>query len=179
MTKWQRVKHVLTGLLSLLFVPLLMWDAELGCVIIVLVLGFSAAAKGLGMLLFHATMARHMVGGRIILYQGVILLDFGLFTIGIADIPSQYIMLYLLLGHLVYGVVEILRALELREKRLGAWRGKLLLGAGNIALGILCLVFIGSPMVTVAIYGLGIVTSALGRILSAFRPSAVVYVAAP
>lgn len=179
MTKWQRIKSAFGGLVALAFVPLLMEDPDLGCAAIVLVLGIAAALAGLRMVIYYASMARHMVGGQIILYIGVILLDFGLFSFGIADVPKQYIMLYLMLGHLFYGLVEILRAMEIRKQKLGSWRFKLLIGLGNLALGVLCLVQINSSKMTVYIYCLGVLWSALGRIVSAFRPASVVYVEQP
>lgn len=179
MTKWQRIKAILRGIITLLLAPLLIIDPELGCALIVMVLGLSAALKGLRMLLYFASMARHMVGGKIILYQGFILLDFGLFTLSIADIPSRFIMLYLLLGYLFYGLIGVLRAMEIRKQAIGSWRFKLLVSAGDIALGVLCLVKLNSMKWAAGIYCLGVVWSALGRIISACRPNQRVYVKLP
>lgn len=179
MTKWQRIKSVFGSLVALAFVPLLMVDPDIGCMAIILVLSIAAALAGLRMVIYYASMARHMVGGRIILYIGVILLDFGLFSFGVADVPRQYIMLYLMLGHLFYGLVEVLRAMEIRKRKLGSWRFKLLIGLGNLTLSILCLAQINSSKMTVYIYCLGVLWSALGRIVSAFRPASVVYVEQP
>lgn len=142
-------------------------------------LGIAAALSGLRMVIYYASMARYMVGGKIILYIGVILFDFGLFSFGFADVPRQYIMLYLMLGHIFYGLVEILRAMEIRKRKLGSWRFKLLIGLGNLALGVLCLIQINSSIMTVYIYCMGLLWSALGRIISAFRPATVVYVEQP
>ena len=179
MTKWQRIKSIFGSLVSLAFAPLLILDPDIGCMVIVLVLGAATALAGLRMVVYYLSMARHMVGGKIILYIGVILFDFGLFTFGFADVPKQYIMLYLMLGHLFYGLVDILRAMEIRKRKLGSWRFKLLIGLGNLALGVLCLAKINSSKTTVYIYCLGILWSALGRMVSAFRPASVVYVEQP
>ena len=179
MTKWQRIRAILRGVLTLLAAPLLLLDPEAGCAIIVMVLGFSAALKGLRMILYFISMARHMAGGKIILYQGFILLDFGLFTLGLADIPSRFIMLYLLLGYLFYGLIGVLRALEIRKQSIGSWRFKLLVSAGDIALGVLCLVKLNSMGWAAAVYCLGVLWSALGRIISACRPNQRVYVNLP
>lgn len=179
MTKWQRIKAILWGLLTLLVAPLLVIDPEVGCAVIVVVLGLSSAIKGVRMLLYFVTMARHMVGGKTILYQGFILLDFGLFTLSIAEIPSRFIMLYLLLGYLFYGLIGVLRAMEIRKQAMGIWRFKLLVGAGDIALGILCLAKLNSVKWAAGIYCLGVIWSALGRIVSACRPNQRVYVKLP
>lgn len=179
MTKWQRIKSIAGGLATLLLAPLLLLDAELGCVLIVMLLGLSAALKGIRMLCYYASMARHTVGGKIILYQGFILFDFGLFTLMLADVPSRFIMLYLLLGYLFYGLIDVLRAMEIRKQKIGSWRFKLLMGAGNIVLGIMCLVNLNSMKWATRIYCLGVIWSALGRIVSACRPSQRVYVNLP
>ena len=179
MTKWQRVKTIFGSLAAMAFAPLLIAEPDLGCVAIVLVLGLAAALAGLRMLVYYMSMARHMVGGKIILYIGIIVFDFGLFTFGFADVPKQYIMLYLILGHLFCGLVEILRAMEIRKRGLGSWRLKLLMGLGNLALGVLCLAKINSSAVTVYLYSLGLVWTAMGRMVSAFRPASVVYVEQP
>lgn len=179
MTKWQRIKTLLGSLVSFAFVPLLLLDPDSGCALIVLIMGAAAALAGLRMVIYYVSMARHMVGGTILLYIGVILLDFGLFSVGIADIPKQYIMLYLMLIHLFSGLVELLRSIEIRKRKLGSWRFKLLIGLGNISLGILCLLQINSSKMTVYIYCLGVLWSALGRIVSVFRPASVVYVERP
>lgn len=179
MTRWQRIKSVFGSLVVIGFAPLLILDPDIGCMVIVVVLGAAAALAGLRMVVYYASMARHMVGGKIILYIGVILIDFGLFTFGFADVPKQYIMLYLMLAHLFYGLVGILRAMEIWGKKLGSWRFKLLIGLGNLALGGLCLAQISSSKMTVYIYSLGLLWSALGRMVSAFRPASVVYVEQP
>lgn len=179
MTKWQRIKSAFRGLVTLLLSPVLLLDPEVGCVLIVMVLGFSAALKGIGMLVYFLSMARHMVGGKTILYQGFILLDFGLFTLSIAQIPSRFIMLYLLLGYLFYGLIGVMRAMEIQKKHIGSWRFRLLVAVGNLALGALCLAKFNSMKWATAIYCLGVLWSALGRIVSACRPNQRVYVKLP
>ena len=179
MTKWQKIKAVLGALISILFIPVLLYDIDLGCTLIAAVLGFSAAFAGIRMIIYFFSMARHMVGGRLILYQGAVMLDFGAFTLCLATVPSQYIMVYLIIGYLFYGVIEIMNALDIKKKNLGSWRFKLATGIGSIVFGIVCLTQIGSADAVVYLYCFGVVCSAISCIISAFRPSAVVYVEAP
>lgn len=179
MTKWQRIKAVLGALLSVIFVPVLLIDIDFGCALIAAVLGFSAAIDGIRMIIYFFSMARHMVCGRLILYQGAVMLDFGAFTLCLATVPSQYIMAYLIIGYLFYGVIEILNSLEIKKKKLGSWRFKFATGIGSIVFGIVCLTQIGSTDAAVYLYCFGVICSAIGHIISAFRPSAIVYVEAP
>ena len=62
-------------------------------VIVFMALGFfvtSVATLG-----YYFTMAKYMVGGRMILYRGVVLFDFAILTGSITDVPRFYVIIYL------------------------------------------------------------------------------------
>ena len=176
MTKWQRFKTVLGSLVTIACAALLALFPEYAPPFIVLILGASVTLMGIRRLVYYLSMARFTIGGRTILYQGVIFLDFGIFTLGYANIPGQYIMIYLLIGYIFSGVIDVMRALEIKKYRSGSWRFKLMVGIVNVALGVLCAAQINSSGTLVYIYCVGIVWSAVGRMINAFRPSAVLYV---
>ena len=179
MTKWQRIKNILSGLVMIPAAILLSWFPNEGLILIVLIIGLSAAVRGIGKLIYYFSMARYMVGGKNILFQGIIYLDFGIFTIGFADIPARYIMIFLLIGYVFYGLIDIMRAMEIRRRSTDGWRFKFALGLGNLALAIVCITQVNSTRMTVYIYSLGMLFSAFGRIISAFRKSALIYVQQP
>ena len=176
MTKWQRIKSVLSGLVMIPTAALLSYFPEYGLVFIVLIIGVSAAVRGIGKLVYYFSMARYMVGGKNLLFQGIIYLDFGIFTIGFADIPARYIMIFLLIGYVFYGLIDIMRAMEIRRRSTNGWRFKFALGLGNLALAIICIAQMNSTRMTVYIYSLGMLFSAVGKIITAFRKSALIYV---
>lgn len=176
MTKWQRIKSVLSGLVMIPAAALLSYFPEYGLVFIVLIIGVSAAVRGTGKLVYYFSMARYMVGGKNLLFQGIIYLDFGIFTIGFADIPARYIMIFLLIGYVFYGLIDIMRAMEIRRRSTNGWRFKFALGLGNLALAIICIAQMNSTRMTVYIYSLGMLFSAVGKIITAFRKSALIYV---
>ena len=116
MTLIQRITRVLIGLVMLavsaIFLAVPGNDAY---TIVIFVLATGLTVKGVKDIVFYFTMARHMVGGKIILFQGVVILDFALFTASLSDVPKIYVLMYLLAIHAFSGIVEILRAMEARR----------------------------------------------------------------
>ena len=120
-----------------------------------------------------------MVGGQAILYRGVMILDLGIFTLTIADNPTVFVIIYLLLIHLFSGVIDILRALEEKGVQAPSWRFKFGSGVVNIVLALLAFIagtVMKSMETLVYIYCLGLFYSASARIISAFRRTAIVYI---
>ena len=78
MTKIQRVKSFLGGLVTVLFGGILYWVPFMGVDLISLVVTVSLLVLGLKNLLFYATMSRHMVGGKYSLFAGIILTELGI-----------------------------------------------------------------------------------------------------
>lgn len=144
--------------------------------IIIILLTTGLAIKGISDIVFYFTMAKHMVGGKTILFQGVIVLDFALVTATFTDLPRVYILLYLLGVHAFSGVIEVLRAMEARKAVDGPWKLKLSHGIVNFLLALACLIFIGHPDTAVIIYGIGLLYSAVNHIISAFRMTAFVLI---
>ncbi len=136
-------------------------------VIAVLTLGL--AIKGLKEIIFYFTMARHMVGGKMILIQGVIVLDFALLTGSLSDVPKIYILLYLVAINAFTGVVEILRAMEARRTVSGPWKMKFSHGIVNFLLALSCFIFIRQTHTALIIYSIGLFYSAVMRIANSFR----------
>ena len=175
MSMLQRISNFISGLLSLLSGIVILLVTELGFRFAMLILGFSLLISGLRTVIFFFRMARHMVGGRSMLYYGVITMDFGVFTLTLTDMPRLYLAVYLVGVYAFSGVIDIMRSLEARSYE-GSWRMNLLHGSANVALAILCLVFVRSANVLAFIYGAGLIYSAIVRFIKTFRRTAVVYI---
>ena len=176
MTLAQRVRHILAGLLMLLGSALLLLNPEDGYPLVLLVLTVTLLAAGLRYLIYYFRMARHMVGGKDILFRGLIVFDAGVFALTLSDVPGLYVMVYLLFIHGFAGVVNILRAVEARGMQAGSWRLSLATGIANLLVLAACVLFAYSEEKLVLIYAIGLAYSALLRIASAFRRSAIVYI---
>ena len=169
MSKIQRIRTFLLGLITIPLALLMMIFPAFGYPTILIALSLGLMIRGISELWFYFTMARHMVGGRRSLYTGMLVLDLGLFTWSLTDLPRFYILLYLVGIHMFAGLVDILAALD--ERKLGAahWRLKLCGGLVNVGIGILCLLLIRSENIAIYIYCLGMLYNAVMRIVTAFR----------
>ena len=150
--------------------------SDIAYMIILLIMSVALAISGIKDIIFYFTMARHMIGGKMILVQGVIVLDFALLTASLSDVPTIYILLYLIGIHAFSGVVEVLRAMESKKSVEGPWKLKFSHGIVNFALAVACLVFIRHSETALIIYSLGLIYSAIVRILSAFRKTAFILI---
>jgi len=179
MTKIQRIRNVAAALLMLLCCFVLISDPENGFYFVALILMVSMLVYAVRCLLFYFTMARHMVGGRSMLYKGIIVLDLSIFTLSMVDDPQFFIVLYLLVIHAFAGVLDILRALEARRYQAPAWRRSLVSGVGNLVIADLALVngiIFHSTKDLVYIYAACLFYSACVQLVTAFRKTAIVYI---
>lgn len=172
----QRVENVLMGLLMILCSVIMVLYPEGGYLFVVLLVSLSLLLSGLRSIVYYFSMARHMVGGRWILYTGVIVFDLGMFTFAVADSPRALVLLYLLGFFAFAGLVDILRGLEARRLEAPSWKFNTAHGAVNILIAVFCIVFVRSTRVLVDIYCLSMFFSACARIASAFRRTKMVYI---
>ena len=175
MTSLQRVKTVFGGLMMLLGAVLLWNVPNEGYKLIGLILSLVLLAAGVRSLWFYFSMARNMVGGRLILFQGIIALDLGMFAYTLQEIPPIYILLYLLIGHLFSGAVDVMRAMEARRMK-SKWRLNLAYGIANILLAVACFFCVHNPALLSYVYAAGLAYSACLRIAQAFRKTTIVYI---
>lgn len=176
MSGGQRIKNVLIGILIILGAVILIAFPEEGIIITASILSLSLFVYGIKTLIYYITMTRHMVGGRIMLYLAVVVLDLGMFTMMLTNIPKMYIALYLVVVYAFSGAIDILRALEAKKYQAPSWRFSLISGIINVVIAILCIVFIGSTNMIVYLYSAGLIYSAIARIITAFRKTAIVYI---
>ena len=176
MTKARRVGNILIGLIMLALGFLMALDPQEVYPVIILILGLTLLFSGLQSLVFFFTMAKHMVGGRAVLYRAVIVIDIGLFTLSLTKIPLLFVVLYLAAMHGFAGFVEIMSAREAKKLRAGSWKLNFSHGVINVIMAVLCLIFLGTEAVAAEIYALGLMYSGLIRIIQALRRTAVVYI---
>lgn len=175
-----RVKHlgsILVGLIMIIWAFILtIFTPKEAYATIIMVLCLGLLIFGIRELHFYLTMAKHMTGGKTKLYRAIILIDMGLFTMALTDVPLVYVMLYLASIHLFTGGVDILRALEARNLQAGSWKMQFIHGLINVILAVLCLIFIKSTSTAINIYALGLAWSGVMRIIQATRKTEIVYI---
>lgn len=173
MSKGQKIRSFLIGIVMLLFVGVLFLSEEWGYYIIMLILAVSMLLTGIRCLFFYFTMARYMVGGIKFLFLGMMVFDSGMIALAIVDEPSLYIILYLVAVYAFDGLTDLLRAREAAGAG-GAWKLKLFLGISKLLIAAACIVLIRKADLLVLIYAGGLVYSAAVHIVSAFRSTEVI-----
>ncbi|MCQ2401630.1 MAG: hypothetical protein MJ059_06880 [Lachnospiraceae bacterium] len=175
MTTVKRIENILIGLLMIFAAVAIIIRPDEGYAFVVGILGLSLLVIGIKTLVYYFAMAIHMVGGKMILYEGIILTDLGLFSSSLATLPKAYVMIYLVLYNLIEGGINVMSAME--SKKQGApWKKKMGEGLLNIAFAILCIAMGGSVNIMVEVYAAGMIISAISRIAKAFRKTAIVYI---
>ena len=175
MTKIQRAKEVLFGLVMVFVGVIFCITPNESYPFITALLCLGMTFRGVALLIFYFRMARYTVDGRSLLYQAVIMIDLGLFTGALTQVPLMYVMLYLIAIHMFTGGIDILRANEARKFG-SAWKSKFFGGVVNILLAIACLIFIKVTSIAVMIYAIGVVYAGVMRIIQAFRKTSMVYI---
>lgn len=176
MTKLQRIKEIVIALIMILGALFMMFNPKVSYPFIVFFLALCFIARGISSIWYYFTMARFMVGGRESLFMGVIWIDFGVLTASITGVPHYYVLLYLVGMHGFSGVVRVLRTLETRRTGSSSWKLKLTHGIIDIAMAILCIVFIKQLNITGIIFGIGVLYSAVMRIVTACRKTALIVI---
>ena len=176
MSKSQRVINILLAILMIASAVLMIVEPEIGYLIIIAILSLTLFIMGIRYIVYYFSMARHMVGGRMILFIGVIALDMGLFSGTLISVSKIYVVLYLAVTNAFAGTVDVLRAMEARRYQSESWKRSISFGMIYIALAILCLIFLRSTRIIVILYCIGMFYSAAMRIFNAFRRTAIIYI---
>jgi len=179
MSKLQRIRRFVTGLLMLAAAVLLIAWPETGYDLVIQLLCVLLLVYGVRKIAYYILMARHMIGGKLILLVGVLALDFGLFVFTLTDIPRIYLLLYLFAYHTFYGIVDIMRAMEARRFGSPEWKLKFGFGAVNIMVAVFALVgglVVRSVRMPVYVYSVGLMYFGVARIVDAFRKTDVVFI---
>ena len=175
MNTFKKILSIIWALIVIILSYFMITEPEIGHIVIVFVIAFGLIITGISYLVFYFKMAKHMVGGKGIFYYGVVYLNIGIFTLTLFDIQQLYIMIYLLSIYLFWGFITIMRALEMKKME-SPWKFKLFEGLGYILIAIIGIAFIQSMMITSIIYCAGLIYSAIMRIISNFRQTAIVYI---
>ena len=158
MTKFGRVMNAISALFMIAVAVLMFFlDAIHGLKLVMIVVQAGMTLRGLQAIVYYFSMARHMVGGKNVLFRGMIFLD---------------------LGVLFTGAVSALRANE--SRKIGSsWRLKMAYGITNIALAlivVICGIAFGRLSIAVWVYSVGLIYSSVLNIISSFRKTEIVYI---
>ena len=163
------------GLLMIGCGILLLLVPQHGLVLVALVLGLAVILYGARKLVYYVTMGRHMAGGLSVLFIAVIAIDIGVFALAVIEDPKFAIVLYLVSYNMFTGVLAIARGIESMIFK-SPWIASVVHGLINVALAVLCLVFISSDQTLIVIFCIGLFYSAGVRLVSAFKPTEIIFI---
>lgn len=175
----RRVLNIITGLLIIAAAGFLMMHPIRCLPYVLMIIGIGMTMRGLGSLYYYFSMARAMVGGKSVLYRGIIYLDLGILSASISNNPDFFIIVYIAILNLFTGAVILLRVKETREMGSTHWKMNFALGVINIATAIAVVVselVFHSTATAVIVYAIGLMYSGVLRIRSAFLRTAIVYI---
>ncbi len=171
----QRIKGAFVGLVMIIAGIIFFLTPTKSYPFITAILCLGLLFRGFQLLFFYFRMARFMVDGRSMLYQATIMIDLGLFTGSLTQVPLVYVMLYLIAINLFSGGIDILRAME-AKKYGSAWKMTFVSGLISVLMAVACLIFIKAIKWAVMIYALGVIYSGAMRIAQSFRKTKMVYI---
>lgn len=174
----KRALHIFTGIMMAISSIIMALFPEWGYQVVALILAVSLIVKGIHELSYYFSMARHMVGGLYVLYKGIFMLDIGLFAFGLDSLPRIFTLAYLVFHFGFESVVSILRAIDAKRLR-APWQYLLFKGILLLWIVIMCITSIGSNDDLTIIFSFGMMYTAIDRIVTAFKKTAIVYVDAP
>ena len=180
MTLFQKIQNCLIGALLIFAAVILFLAPSEAIIYIPIVIGLTLLVYGSRFLVLYLRMAKHMVGGKSILYKGIIIMDAAIFTTTIAGMNNKIIVLIYLLGIYAFaGVVALLRSLEVKQTGADGWKTKLAEAIGDL-LFVVALIIIGFVLgrEDIFVYGYcaSLIYSGLMKIIGAFKKTAIVYI---
>jgi hypothetical protein len=179
MSRFGRILHAIAALFMIAIAVLTFFlDAIHGLKLVLLVIQAGMTLRGLQAIIYYFSMARHMVGGKNVLFRGMIFLDLGILAGTIFEHPAVYILIYISLLHIFTGAVSALRANE--SRKIGtSWKMKMAYGITNILLAlivVICGIAFDNLRIAVWVYSIGLIYSSILRIISSFRKTEIVYI---
>lgn len=179
MTWHYRIRSFFLSFIMILIGVLIVLIPVIGSALALMILGYLLLGYGIGNLIYYGTMARYMIGGKLTLCIGIIMLDSGLLFLT-QVYESNFILGLLLQGVFgFYGVIALLRAREAKKNGSPMWKFNLIHAAINlmiVALAFISRNFTGDDMMLSYLFAIGMFYSAAIRIYSAMRRTAIVYI---
>ncbi|MBO6093338.1 MAG: hypothetical protein J6S50_01245 [Oscillospiraceae bacterium] len=179
MTNMQRIKKVLAAILMILCSCIVIRYPEEGFYLVAVIFCVSLLLYGIRTLLYYLTMARHMVGGKSILYFGIIVFDLGIFILTTVNDPKFFIVIYLFVFYGFSGIMAVLQAFETKRFDSPSWKWILIEGIANTAVAILAVIaglFLRSSVDISYLYAACLFYSAFIQLSTAFRKTAIIFI---
>ena len=170
MTLARRFFNILLGLLTIVCALLIFFAPEIGIYIALAVFSVVFLVYSIRMIVYYIRLARHMVGGQIVVFLGIFAFCCALYALNINNAPRKTITVILVIILIFTGIVDLLRAREAKNGGAGSWKFSMASAVIGIILAVTCLIFSsGNPDVTGIIFGITLCYSGVSRIIASLR----------
>ena len=179
MTRTEHIVNFFRGIMSILLALVLFFFPGDGLPFVLKLLSVSLSIRGLRSLVYYLSMARFAVGGKIMLYQGIFLLDLGVSIWALAETLSIYLVIYVAAMNVFSGLVAILRARESSKTGSPHWRLAAAYGITSILMAAAIVIScfgLGRPGLALYVYAVGMIYSGVLQIIGATRKTAIIYI---
>ena len=179
MNLFQRIKSFAAGIFYLLIALALALTPNSSLDSIYWIISIMMLLYGARLLWYYFSMARQMVGGKVILYQAIIVLDAALFTMSLASLEDYIVLIYLLGIYAFSGAIDILRAFEAKKNTSPVWKKKIIIGfaeAGFAVVLVVLAVILRNTDILVYGFAVSLASTAVLKIYDAVRETAIVYI---
>lgn len=177
MGKFKRFTSFIKGLLLLVAIAVMLSNPEKGYTYIVSSVSLSLIVYSINQFIYYFSLARYMVAGKIILCKAFIVINLAIEVGYLNFIPQYYVMIYLVIGLIFTGIVEVLRAMETKNNHGVHWKFKLYQGIVTILISMAGLCFLTtSTRMIIYLYCIGLLSVAITKISEGIRPNSIVYV---
>jgi len=166
----RRFINIIIGLLLVISSLLIFIEPELGLYIALFFFTAVIFIFSIRTIVYYIRLARHMVGGQIILFIGIFTFCVAAYAVNIQNAPVKTISVIMIVMFTFTGVIDLLRAREAKRGGAGSWKFSMASAIVEIILAVACQVFhAANTDVTGIIFGIALLYSGVSRIISALR----------
>lgn len=166
----RRFLNILLALLTIACAVIILFVPDEGVNIALGIFAILLFVYSIRTFIYYFSLARHMVGGQIILFIAVFTLCVTLFALNIQRAPDSAVSTILVVILIAAGVVDLLRAREAKKGGAPSWKFNMVNAIIEIVLAVLCQVFNATdPEVTSYVFAITMFYSGISRIVASFR----------
>ena len=171
MTLMRRIVNIIIGLGTIAFAFLIMFLGRDGLLVVMAIFEIGLLVYGIYLLFYYFIMARHMVGGQLMLFLGLFVLGLSTVILKVTQVPERGLAIIVAFALLLAGGLDIVRSFEIKTRgSQTSWRFTLVSGIIEAILSLFSLIIgLINPAFTAIMLGLSFLYSGVSRVVAAFR----------
>ena len=171
MTLMRRIVNIIIGLVTIAFAFLTFFLGRNGLLVVMFIFEIGLFGYGVYMIFYYLLMARHMVGGQLMLFLGLFTFGLSLVALKITEVPEKGLAVLVGFALLLAGGMDVVRSFEIKTRGSEtSWRFTRVTGIIEMLLALFSLIMgLINPAWTAYILGASLLYSGVSRIIAALR----------